>query len=99
MVQSELETVSVVERMISYAQARRELLWLRAKEREDEISADDLQHVDPALIERLRAAGADIDERPGEDLEARRVRFGELWDQCYRRHAIELWREGSSRRR
>jgi hypothetical protein len=72
--------------------ARRELLWLRAKEEDDETSARDLERLDPELVERLRAAGADLAGRADESPSARRERFAQLWDDCYERHRRDLFR-------
>ena len=76
----------VVEQIVENAHARTELLWLHAHEKEDVATARELEKIDPALVDRLRAAGVDLTERPGEHSHARRERFGRLWDECYRRH-------------
>ena len=66
--------------------ARRELLWLRAQEEGDAMSARDLERLDPDLLERLRGAGFEVSERPEEGPSERRARFGRYWHECYRRH-------------
>lgn len=87
----------VVRRIVSDAHARRELLWLRAHEKEDVALARELEEIDPGLVDRLRAAGIDLDDRPAEHPRERRERFGQLFDDCYRHH--ELAAEASHRRR
>jgi hypothetical protein len=68
-------------RMIENDHARRELLWLRAQEKEDEWSMRDLERVDPDLVDRLRAAGCDVEEHPGELPRERSERFGRFYDE------------------
>jgi hypothetical protein len=75
--------------------ARRELLWLRAKEKGEDEHARDLEQVDPQITERLRAAGLDAGERSGESPAERRERYGRLWDECYALHAFEMGRRSS----
>lgn len=75
-----------IERIVADHHARRELLWLRAKEKGDHALALDLERVDPDLVARLRRAGFDVDERHGESARARSERFGQLWDRCHARH-------------
>ncbi len=53
---------------------RRELLWLRAKEKEDEEQVADLEGVDPFIRRRLEAAGFDLEQTDGEG-------FGRLYDE------------------
>lgn len=81
---------SMMLRFLEDEDARRELLWLRAKEEGDELAARDLEYVDPSLIDRLRAAGVDVDEHPGEGPAERRKRFARLWDECWTRHEQRL---------
>ena len=71
---------------------RRELLWLRAKEKGDEVVAHELERTDPRIVARLRCAGLDIEERDGESAQARCERFGALWDRCYLRYVASLLR-------
>lgn len=70
--------------------ARRELLWLRAKEKEDEESRISLEEVDPGIVRRLEASGFDITEREGEHWRDRRERFAQLYEECYDLHAARL---------
>ena len=67
--------------------ARRELLWLRAKEKEDEVLARDLERADPGLVSRLSEAGCDLEGCADEEPRDRRERFGRLWDDRYEWHA------------
>ena len=70
--------------------ARRELLWLRAKEKGDDHLARDLERVDPQLVGRLRRSGLDVEERDGESPRERAERMGRLWDECYAQHVASL---------
>jgi hypothetical protein len=79
--------VHIFERIVRNVDARRELLWLRAKEKEDDEAAFDLERIDPGIIERLRASGADIEERQSEGSRERRDRYGLAYDECFERHA------------
>lgn len=81
---------SILRRIANDDHARRELLWLRAKAKGHALAARDLEHVDPALVSRLRAAGAGLGERPGERASERRERFERLWDECWKRHERRL---------
>jgi hypothetical protein len=69
------------------AEARREFLWLRAKEKEDIATARDLERLDPGVVDRLRAAGLDVEDRPDESWRERRDRFGRLQDHHFESHA------------
>lgn len=86
----------IVRKIAADPHARRELLWLRAREKEDLAMARDLEEIDPGLLERLRAAGVDLTERPDELPHQRRERFSRLSDECYRRHELAV--ESASRR-
>ncbi len=86
----------IVRKIAADPLARRELLWLRAHEKEDIAMARDLEEIDPGLRERLRAAGVDLTERPDELPYERRERFSRLSDECYRRHELAV--ESASRR-
>ena len=78
----------VLKRIIGDAHARRELLWLRAHEKEDVAMARELEEIDPGLVQRLKAAGVEVADKPGELPRDRRERFGQLFDECYRRHEL-----------
>jgi hypothetical protein len=80
----------VLQKLMADDHARRELLWLRAKEKEDDITARDLERVDPELVRRLRDAGADVSERDYEGARERRERYGRLHDECHERHATRI---------
>ncbi len=88
----------VVETIVANAHARRELLWLRAHEKEDLTMARELEEIDPGLIGRLRAAGIDPTDPPDEDARDRRERFGRLWHECYRRHELAAETTGCAAR-
>ena len=49
------DLASVLERIASDPAIRRELLWLRAKEKFDEETAKDLEKVEPGLRDRMAA--------------------------------------------
>ena len=93
-----MDELLIVKRLMADGHARRELLWLRAKEKEDEATARDLERVDPGVVQRLQAAGADIAERDYEGSWERRERFGRLWDECRERHASLIRARGTSAR-
>jgi hypothetical protein len=76
----------IFEKLVADTRARRELLWLRAKEKGDEGAAADLERMDPEIISRLREAGLDLDGSPNERREARRERFGRLSDERFEHH-------------
>ena len=78
----------VFKQIVGNAHARRELLWLRAHEKEDVDMARELEEIDPGLVDRLRAAGVDFADRSYELPRDRRERFGQLFDECYRRHEL-----------
>ncbi len=70
--------------------ARRELLWLRAKEKGDAEMAALLEDVDPELPARLREVDAEI--RLERDERERREAYGRAFDACFERHAARLGR-------
>jgi hypothetical protein len=82
-----MEIVDVFRRVASSTRAKRELAWLMAKCQGDLMTAQELERVDPRLRDRLRASGADIEDREGERGFERRERFARLHDECYERHA------------
>ncbi len=89
-----MDQVSALSRIVENDHARRELLWLRAMEKDDTDSARDLERVDPGIPGRLRADGVDITVHDDELPRARRERFGRLFDECFQRHAERLARRG-----
>ena len=76
-----------VRRMSEDPISRRELLWLRAKEKEDDRTVADLERLDPELAERMRDVEwiADLD-----DDRKRRDAYGRAWDQRWKFHALRL---------
>ncbi len=85
-----MEERHVIEALVCDRHARRELLWLRAKERGDDASARDLERVDPAIVERLSAAGLDVADRCAEPPAVRSDRYGRLFDACFEHHVALL---------
>ncbi len=68
--------------------SRRELLYLRALEKEDDREAQSLLRVDPNIVQRLREMGIHPEEGGEWELpRERRERMGRLWDACWRYHA------------
>ena len=84
----------IFEKLISDPQARRELLWLRAKEKGDHGDARDIERVDPGVVARLRVARFDVDVRPDDEHRGRRERFGCMMDERQEQHMDRLAREG-----
>jgi hypothetical protein len=87
--------VNIFERLMADSHARRELLWLRAKEQGDERDAREIERVDPSVVARLRAAGFDVDVRADDERGGRRERFGRMMDQRQEQHLERLAREAS----
>jgi hypothetical protein len=85
--------VRILEELIADPRARRELLWLRAKEKGADGDARDIERVDPDIVARLRAAGFDVDERPDDEHRGRRERFGRMMDERQEQHVKRLARE------
>ncbi len=85
-----MEDGPVLERMTRNAHSRRELLYLRALEKGEAQEVRSLLHVDPNIVQRLRAMGIDPEEggrREWESPRERRERMGRLWEACWRHHA------------
>jgi len=82
--------LSAFEAIVADPIARRELLWLRAKEKDDDEQAASLLEVDPGIVDRLRRAGHDVDGALREGVRERRKRFGLLSDECYARHVTAI---------
>jgi hypothetical protein len=79
--------IAALERICGDDRARRELLWLRAKEKGDDWCVRDLERVDPDIPRRLAALEALLDPRDIETDRGRREAYGRLWNQCYEGHA------------
>ena len=77
------EMIEKLKRVCEHDQTRRELLWLRAQEKEDAESIASLERADPGLGARMRAFIAetrpDLIEDPGQ----RRRAFARLWRRRY----------------
>jgi hypothetical protein len=74
-------TIEELDLLISDPIARRELLWLRAKEKDDTWSIMDLQRVDPGIESRIVGVFGELPEAPD---------FGELHDLCFDWHVERL---------
>src|SRR5688572_8555448 len=79
--------MAALERICHDDRARRELLWLRAKENGDDWSLRDLETLDPDVRQRVAPLEALLDPRAIETDRGRREAYGRLWDVCYQRHA------------
>jgi hypothetical protein len=84
-----MEDARVVRSIAEDPRTRRELLWLRAKEKGEAEQARGLEEVDPLIADRLRAAGLEPAEQAGESPAQRRERDGRLWNERYALHAIQ----------
>jgi hypothetical protein len=79
------DLASVLERIASDPAIRRELLWLRAKEKNDEETVKDLEEVEPGLRERMAVLVAEFVARgnrldtPSEQRDA----YGRLQDERF----------------
>ncbi len=83
-----MNAAHLLEPIAANAHSRRELLYLRALEKEDDREAQSLLRVDPNIVQRLRAMGIDPEEGGARELpRERRERMGRLWDACWRYHA------------
>jgi hypothetical protein len=69
--------VQALEYVIANPEARRELLWLRAREKGDDWTISDLRRVDPQIEARLQLAQGPFDDDAD---------FGSLYDDCLERH-------------
>ena len=87
----------IFEELVADPRARRELLWLRAKEKGDDRDAREIERVDPSVVARLRAAGFDVDVRGDDERGGRRERFGRMMDERQEQHMERLAREAASR--
>ena len=70
-------------RVCEQDETRRELLWLRAQEKEDAESIESLERVDPGLRERMRAFMAETRPDLIEDPRQRRKAFARLWHERF----------------
>ena len=83
-----MDDVEVLAKITASAHARRELLYLRALEKDDERMARSLLSSDPDIVRRLRAHGLDPEEGGEWELPRERSeRMGQLWEACWRYHA------------
>ena len=65
------------------AELRRDLLWLRAQEKDDEESRASLERVDPQLRQRMEILLADTRPDRMEDPRERRREYVRLWQQLF----------------
>ena len=70
-------------RITQDAELRRDLLWLRAQEKDDEESRASLERVDPQLRQRMEILLADTRPDRMEDPGARRREYVRLWQQRF----------------
>ena len=82
--------MAALERIAADDHARRELLWLRAMEKEDTETALDLEQVDPGLLDRLGDVRAGFRALGPLSPLQRRDWFAAQWHACYDRHAGDL---------
>lgn len=75
--------VEKLKRVYEHAEVRRELLWLRAQEKEDAESIESLERVDPELKARMRAFMARTRPDLIEDPRRRREAFARLWHERF----------------
>lgn len=82
--------MAALERIAGDVVARRELLWLRAMEKEDYDMADSLDESEPGMARRLYLWEAGLAD--AETLRGMRARdrYALLWDLRYEVHAPEL---------
>ncbi len=73
------EMMEKLERACAEDETRRDLLWLRAQEKEDDESIESLERVDPGLRARMRAFMAETRPDLIEDPRQRRQAFARLW--------------------
>ena len=86
-----MDDVDALVKITASAHARRELLYLRALEKDDERAASSLLRSDPNIVRRLRAQGLDPEEGGEWELPRERSeRMGRLWEACWRYHADRL---------
>lgn len=86
--------VTVLDRIATNSMMRRELLWLRAKETDDEETVLDLEQVEPTLAARMQQLVAQFRARGGrlETDAERREGFARLYHQRFEELANEVRR-------
>ena len=89
--------IRLFEKVVADPEARRELLWLRAKEKGYDDDARDIERIDRGVVERLRAAGFAVDVRPDDVRRGRRERFGQMMDERQEQHMERFRREAEKR--
>jgi len=77
------EMTEKLRRVCEQDETRRELLWLRAQEKEDAESIESLERADPRLRERMRAFMAETRPDLIENPRQRRQAFARLWHQRF----------------
>jgi hypothetical protein len=94
-VDTEQAIAAFIHRMCADPLIRRELLWLRAMENEDEATARDLEAIQPGLREHMRELVSEFVER-GNRLDTPsecRAGYGRLHDERYDYYEKLLLRE------
>ena len=77
------DLIEKLERVCAHDQVRRELLWLRAQEKEDAESIASLERADPELAARMRAFMAEWRPDLIEDPRRRRRAFARLFQRRF----------------
>ncbi len=84
--------IAIIDTIARDESARRELLWLRAKEKGYEEVLLALVDVDPGLPERMRDVEQAIHAGLGET--ERALAYSRAWDACYAKHAARFTEPG-----
>ena len=82
------DEVELLDALCKDPDARRELLWLRAKEKEDDESLRSLERVDPTLRGRLADVARRVEAE--DDDRERSEAWGREWDERYEWHMARL---------
>jgi hypothetical protein len=82
--------VAAYDKVVRDPRARRELIWLRAKEKDDDESVRSLERADPGLRARMRPLEETLSPHEFEISHGRREAYGRLFDQLFEHYASEL---------
>lgn len=91
------DEVELVDALCRDSDARRELLWLGAREKGDDETVRSLERADPTLTARMRPIAAPIEADP--DAWRRREAWAQAWHTRYDAHMARLARAHGARRR